>query len=149
MDDLSDMKVESSESSLAKYYYKSTSCVDSQSNEIENRSALRNLEQVRSEGFLDEYWSYTKVLPHTHEILMHVKTKIFEQFKDAKEVMLQIDGRSWPVKLSFDSRGGCSFSSGSGWSVFSQENSLHGGDECKFERVNMKDPVLKVSVSRK
>ncbi|KAM7268060.1 hypothetical protein ACFE04_010226 [Oxalis oulophora] len=27
---------------------------------------------------------------------MRVKTKNFEQFKDAKEVMLQIDGRLWP-----------------------------------------------------
>ncbi|XP_048227568.1 B3 domain-containing transcription factor VRN1 isoform X2 [Ricinus communis] len=66
--------------------------------------------------------------------------------KSISNIILQAEGREWPVKLIFDHSHRGWFSAG--WTSFAKENSLQVGDVCIFELVNSKTPLLKVSIFR-
>jgi hypothetical protein len=64
-----------------------------------------------------------------------------------KYVMLQIEKRSWNVKLLRcyeDGRSGRRFSAG--WPLFASESGLKPGDICVFELINKTELVFKVHV---
>ncbi|KAM7265137.1 hypothetical protein ACFE04_002820 [Oxalis oulophora] len=81
---------------------------------------------------------------------LFVPFMFFEKFSQTKEqnVRLQIADRLWNVKLILDSTCRRGHLSG-GWFLFARENKLEAGDECTFEIVDVKDPLLKVSVIKK
>eukprot|EP00257_Ricinus_communis_P015496 XP_015573422.1 B3 domain-containing transcription factor VRN1 [Ricinus communis] len=66
--------------------------------------------------------------------------------KSISNIILQAEGREWPVKLIFDHSHRGWFSAG--WTSFAKENSLQVGDVCIFELVNSKTLLLKVSIFR-
>ncbi|XP_050384268.1 B3 domain-containing transcription factor VRN1-like [Argentina anserina] len=85
---------------------------------------------------------------HKEKSNVWLPAKFVESFiKVAKQtVKLQVEDRSWPVKLFRYGKTSAKFSGG--WAAFAKEHQLEKGDVCIFELTERNDIVLKVHIFR-
>ncbi|KAH1035533.1 hypothetical protein GLYMA_20G108300v4 [Glycine max] len=80
--------------------------------------------------------------------VIKVVPKFLDMERKKQNVMLQIENRMWPVKLT---NGGGDMQYDrftSGWSLFAKESKLQAGDICIFELIDPDGPTLEVHITK-
>ncbi|XP_028220002.1 B3 domain-containing transcription factor VRN1-like [Glycine soja] len=121
---------------------------------IERTSSLNTPKLLRAKkvarNFVSNNVFFTVVItrPQLEEGAWKVVPKFLDMERKKQNVMLQIENRMWPVKLT---NGGGDMQYDrftSGWSLFAKESKLQAGDICIFELIDPDGPTLEVHITK-